>query len=48
MPVDGIVDEDGDVFFDAEEAGDAVMADDGFTWFLLTPDKFLIADSGRK
>ncbi|KAG6903438.1 hypothetical protein C0995_005461 [Termitomyces sp. Mi166 len=28
MPVDGYVDEDGDMFFDAEEGGDAMMADD--------------------
>ncbi|KAG6878597.1 hypothetical protein C0993_003052 [Termitomyces sp. T159_Od127] len=28
MPVDSLVDEDGDVFFDAEEAGDATMAED--------------------
>ncbi|KAG6892210.1 hypothetical protein C0992_001466, partial [Termitomyces sp. T32_za158] len=35
VPMDGLVDEDGDIFFDAEEAGDAVMADDGYIVFLL-------------
>ncbi|KAH0587814.1 hypothetical protein H2248_006573 [Termitomyces sp. 'cryptogamus'] len=45
MPVDGLVDEDGDMFFDAEEGGDTMMADDGQT---INDTEMTLSTSSRK